>query len=84
MQTTCSGLEGKEPVAGIKRYILLSSVFARELIHWEESFLKELTDYNIAKHYADLYLTSQTKLNYTILQPEALKKQKEQGKSRLM
>ena len=73
MQTTCSGLEGKEPVAGIKRYILLSSVFARELIHWEESFLKELTDYNIAKHYADLYLTSQTKLNYTILQPGALK-----------
>lgn len=66
--------------AGISRFILLSSVFALEPSHWNESFLKNITDYNIAKHYADLYLTSQTNLNYTILQPGALKEENGTGK----
>lgn len=66
--------------AGINRFILLSSVFALEPSHWEESFLKNITDYNIAKHYADLYLTSRTNLNYTILQPGALKEEHGTGK----
>ncbi|QOG04520.1 SDR family oxidoreductase [Flavobacterium sp. MDT1-60] len=66
--------------AGVKRYIMLSSVFALQPERWNESFLSNLTDYNIAKHYADLYLTTQTKLNYTILQPGALKEEAGTGK----
>jgi len=66
--------------AGTKRYILLSSVFALQPEHWKESFLSDLTDYNIAKHYADLYLTTQTQLDYTILQPGALKEEQGTGK----
>ncbi|MCF2447614.1 NAD(P)H-binding protein [Dyadobacter sp. CY345] len=66
--------------AGISRFILLSSVFALEPIHWNESFLKDITDYNIAKHYADQYLTTRTNLNYTILQPGALKEENGTGK----
>lgn len=66
--------------ARVKRYILLSSVFALQPEHWKESFLNELADYNIAKHYADLYLTTQTNLDYTILQPGALKEEPGTGK----
>lgn len=66
--------------AGVKRYIMLSSVFALQPERWNESFLSDLADYNIAKHYADLYLTTQTQLDYTILQPGALKEEQGTGK----
>ncbi|SHK83328.1 NAD(P)H-binding protein [Chryseobacterium polytrichastri] len=66
---------------GVKRYIMLSSIFALQPERWKESFLSDLTDYNIAKHYADLYLTTQTQLDYTILQPGALKE--EQGTEKI-
>lgn len=66
--------------AGVKRYIMLSSVFSLQPERWKESFLSDLTDYNIAKHYADLYLTTQTQLDYTILQPGALKEEQGTGK----
>lgn len=66
--------------AGVKRYIMLSSVFALQPEHWNEAFLKDIPDYNIAKHYADLYLTTQTQLNYTVLQPGALKEEAGSGK----
>ncbi|OXG03964.1 nucleoside-diphosphate-sugar epimerase [Flavobacterium araucananum] len=66
--------------AGVKRYIMLSSVFALDPTRWKEAFFKDLTDYNIAKHYADLYLSTQTKLDYTILQPGALKEEVGSGK----
>ncbi|MEO6175105.1 MAG: SDR family oxidoreductase [Flavobacterium circumlabens] len=66
--------------AGVKRFIMLSSVFTLQPERWKESFLSNLTDYNIAKHYADLYLTTQTQLNYTILQPGALKEETGTGK----
>lgn len=59
---------------------MLSSVFALQPERWNESFLSDLADYNIAKHYSDLYLTTQTKLNYTILQPGALKEERGTGK----
>lgn len=59
-------------LSGVRRYIMLSSVFALSPERWKESFLNELTDYNIAKHYADLYLTKISSLDYTILQPGAL------------
>ena len=60
---------------GVKRYIMLSSVFALCPEKWSESFLKDLTDYNIAKHYADLYLSTISKLDFTILQPGILKEE---------
>jgi len=66
--------------AGVKRYIMLSSVFALQPERWNESFLSDLTDYNIAKHYADLYLTTQAKLDYTVLQPGALKEEAGTGR----
>ncbi|WP_166333074.1 SDR family oxidoreductase [Sphingobacterium chungjuense] len=66
--------------AGVKRYIMLSSVFALQPERWNESFLGEITNYNIAKHYADLYLTTQSDLAYTILQPGALKDESGSGK----
>ncbi|MCT2561876.1 SDR family oxidoreductase [Chryseobacterium herbae] len=66
--------------AGVKRYIMLSSVFALQPERWKESFPSSLTDYNIAKHYADLYLTTQAQLDYTILQPGALKEEAGTGK----
>jgi nucleoside-diphosphate-sugar epimerase len=66
--------------SGVKRFIMLSSVFALQPERWNESFLGNLTDYNIAKHYADLYLTTQTQLDYTILQPGALKEEAGTGK----
>jgi hypothetical protein len=66
--------------AGVKRYIMLSSVFALQPERWNESFLSNLTDYNIAKHYADVYLTAQNQFDYTILQPGALKEEPGTGK----
>lgn len=66
--------------ARVKRYIMLSSVFALQPKRWNKSFLSDLAEYNIAKHYADLYLTTQTKLDYTILQPGALKEEQGTGK----
>lgn len=66
--------------AGVKRFILLSSVFALQPERWNEAFLKDLMDYNIAKHYADLYLSQNTTLDYTILQPGALKETTGSGK----
>lgn len=57
--------------AGVKRFILLSSVFAMQPERWHEKFLAPITDYNIAKYFADHWLTRST-LDYTILQPGAL------------
>lgn len=62
----------------VKRYIMLSSVFALQPNRWNEGFLQPLTDYNIAKHYADQWLLS-TALNYTILQPGTLEEKKGSG-----
>jgi nucleoside-diphosphate-sugar epimerase len=54
---------------GIKRYIHVSFGFSLEPEKWKEEGLEELTDYGIAKHYADLWLINNTNLNYTLLQP---------------
>lgn len=57
---------------GISRFILLSSIFSLEPEKWKLDGLKEIPNYNIAKFLADTYLMSNTKLNYTILQPTNL------------
>lgn len=57
---------------GINRFIMLSSVFALQPERWSEAFLKNITDYNIAKFFADHWLVHQSNLDFTILQPGAL------------
>ncbi|MFP3510408.1 NAD(P)H-binding protein [Peribacillus sp. SIMBA_075] len=64
----------------VNRFIMLSSVFALNQDKWNESFLKDLTNYNIAKHFADHWLINNTKLDYTILQPGVLKEEPGSGK----
>jgi nucleoside-diphosphate-sugar epimerase len=63
----------------IKRFIMLSSVFSLEPDKWDQAFLKDLTNYNIAKHFADQSLINNTKLDYTILQPGVLKEEPGSG-----
>ncbi|WP_019789497.1 NAD(P)H-binding protein, partial [Streptococcus sobrinus] len=57
---------------GVKRYILLSSLFATQPEKWNQPGLNQLTNYNIAKFFADNHLINQTKLDYTIVQPGGL------------
>lgn len=65
---------------GIKRFIMLSSLFALEPEKWEATAsLRGIMDYNIAKFFADNYLVAQSQLNYTILQPSVLKETAGQG-----
>lgn len=59
--------------ASIKRYIMLSSMYALEPEKWHEYLaLAAITDYNIAKFFADHYLVHDTSLDYTIVQPATL------------
>lgn len=54
----------------IQRYIMLSSMYALEPEKWAQiPALASIMDYNIAKFFADNYLISNTKLDYTIVQP---------------
>lgn len=60
-------------INGIKRYIMLSSLYALEPAMWAKTAsLASIMDYNVAKSFADNYLVNNTKLNYTILQPTTL------------
>lgn len=57
----------------IQRYIMLSSMYALEPEKWSQiPALAGITDYNIAKFFADNYLINNTKLDYTIVQPASL------------
>ncbi|GEK29119.1 NAD(P)H-binding protein [Furfurilactobacillus siliginis] len=57
---------------GIKRFVLLSSLFATRPEKWNTAFLAKITDYNIAKFFADEWLIDHSDLDYTILQPGLL------------
>lgn len=60
---------------------MLSSIFALEPEKWsEENSLKNITNYNIAKFFADNYLVTNTDLDYTIIQPSVLKEEEGTGK----
>ena len=66
---------------GIKRFVILSSIFALEPEKWaEEKSLQNITNYNIAKFFADNYLVTNTDLDYTIIQPSVLKEEEGTGK----
>lgn len=68
---------------GIERYIMLSAIHSLSPEKWKQEGLEDLTDYYLAKHYADLFLMNQTNLNYTILQPGALIETKGSGEIEL-
>lgn len=56
----------------VKRFIILSALFSLEPEKWRTvKGLDNLTDYNIAKFFADNYLLH-TDLDYTILQPTVM------------
>lgn len=60
-------------LAGVKRYIQLSSIFAADPDKWQgKAEFASLTDYYIAKYFADEWLINNSKLDYTILAPAAL------------
>lgn len=52
---------------GIRRFILLSSVFADEPDKWDDPNLRNITNYNITKFFADQWLMTRTDLEYTIV-----------------
>jgi nucleoside-diphosphate-sugar epimerase len=67
--------------AGIKRYIMLSSMYALQPEKWADyPALAAITDYNIAKFFADNYLVNNTDLDYTIIQPATLTEEVGTGK----
>ena len=65
---------------GIKRYIMLSTVFSLDTIQWDSPGIKDLKGYYIGKHYADQWLVNDSTLNYTVLQAGALKERSGTGK----
>ena len=63
-------------MAGVKRYIQLSSIFAADPDKWQgKAEFASLTDYYIAKYFADEWLINNSKLDYTILAPATLEEQ---------
>ncbi len=66
---------------GIKRYVMLSSMYSLQPEKWAQyPALAEITDYNIAKFFADRYLIDNTSLDYTIVQPATLTEKAATGK----
>lgn len=66
---------------GIKRYIMLSSLYALQPARWSKvKSLASIMDYNVAKFFADNYLVTNTDLDYTILQPATLTEEAGTGK----
>lgn len=68
-------------LAGVRRYIQLSSLFALKPERWKDNpSLAPIIDYDIAKFFADEWLVSKTDLDYTIVAPSVLKEDPGTGK----
>ncbi|WP_263390484.1 NAD(P)H-binding protein [Psychrobacter sp. YGAH215] len=65
---------------GIKRYIMLSTVFSLDTSKWNQPGIADLKEYYVCKHYADQWLVKNSSLNYTIVQAGALKERAGTGK----
>ena len=65
---------------GIKRYIMLSTVFSLDTSKWDNPGIADLKEYYICKHYADQWLVNNSTLEYTIVQAGALKERAATGK----
>lgn len=61
--------------AGITRFVMLSALYSLTPDKWPDN----LTDYYIAKFFADNYLVNQSGLDYTIVQPGNLLEEAGQG-----
>ncbi|MFC3932055.1 NAD(P)H-binding protein [Streptococcus dentapri] len=61
--------------AGITRFVMLSALYSLTPDKWPDN----LTDYYIAKFFADNYLVHQSDLDYTIIQPGNLLEEAGQG-----
>ena len=69
---------------GANRFVMLSSIFAMQPERWaEEPSLQNITDYNIAKFFADEYLANISGLEWTIVQPSVLKEEPGTGRIEL-
>ncbi|WP_316667448.1 SDR family oxidoreductase [uncultured Propionibacterium sp.] len=68
---------------GIRRFVLLSSLFSLRPDEWNRPGLAGIGDYNIAKFFADNYISEQTDLDWTIVQPGALTETPGTGRVRL-
>jgi len=64
---------------GVSKYIMLSTIFATQPEKWQDVLPENMYDYYVAKLYADEWLKNQTSLDYTILQPGALKEEDGHG-----
>lgn len=64
----------------IERFIMLSSMFALDPKKWNEPGLNTITDYNIAKFFADSWLEKNTTLQWTIVQAGLLREEAGTGK----
>lgn len=62
--------------AGITRFVMLSALYSLTPDKWPDN----LTDYYIAKFFADNYLVNQSGLDYTIVQPGNLLEEAGQGR----
>ena len=59
--------------AAVRRFVLLSSLYALEPRKWEEiESLRDILNYDIAKFFADSWLVRNSDLEYTIIQPTVL------------
>lgn len=59
--------------AGVKRFVMLSSAYSLDQEMWQKvDSLRKLTDYNIAKFFADRWLIDESGLDYTIVQAGVL------------
>lgn len=65
---------------GIKRYIMLSTVFSLDTSKWDNPGIADLKEYYICKHYANQWLVNNSDLDYTIVQAGALKEREATGK----
>ena len=59
-------------LAGIKRFIMLSSLLSLAPERWSDPTVASLRNYLTAKYFADDWLIHRSGLDYTILQPGAL------------
>lgn len=59
--------------AGVRRFVMLSSMFSLQPEKWEEEpGLAKIMNYNVAKYFADEWLIRNSGLEYTIVQPTSL------------
>lgn len=56
--------------ADISRFVMLSALLSLEPDKWSQ--VGQLSDYYVAKFFADNYLIHQSGLNYTVIQPSSL------------